>query len=296
MCEHTYWNEPKRDMSFEEFKGIVDQFPKLKWIGLTGIGESFTNKDFMKMLRYVKSKDVFVELYDTFCLIDEKIAKQLIEIEIDKILISFDGTNKEIYEKIRAGSNFERVVNNINSFIRLKKEMKAFFPKLGFHYIINKLNICGIAQYIEFVSRVSRGEKISVQFTRMLHEFPETKDLFVEVPLRIRKDLETKGQELGVPIVWNLDVPQDKPPLTQCIEWTMPFIFVTGHVIPCCSGNEANKRDLQKEMSLGNIFEKPFKEIWLGEKYKSLRKTLYKGKVPVPCRNCCLYSLEGKKS
>ena len=52
ICEHTYWDEPNRDMSFEQFKGIVDQFPKLKWIGLTGIGESFINKDFMKMLRY----------------------------------------------------------------------------------------------------------------------------------------------------------------------------------------------------------------------------------------------------
>ncbi|MFQ6118808.1 MAG: hypothetical protein ACE5KE_02860, partial [Methanosarcinales archaeon] len=37
ICEHTYWNEKGRDMSFKEFKGIVDQFPRLKWIGLTGI-------------------------------------------------------------------------------------------------------------------------------------------------------------------------------------------------------------------------------------------------------------------
>ena len=30
MCEHTYWKEQNRDMTFEQFKYIVDQFPKFQ--------------------------------------------------------------------------------------------------------------------------------------------------------------------------------------------------------------------------------------------------------------------------
>ena len=70
FCERTYWQEANRDMTFPEFKSIIDQFPRLKWIGLTGIGESFVNKDFLRMLRYVKEKNIFVELYDNFFLVD----------------------------------------------------------------------------------------------------------------------------------------------------------------------------------------------------------------------------------
>jgi pyrroloquinoline quinone biosynthesis protein E len=281
-------------MSFEEFKSIVDQFPKLKWIGLTGIGESFLNKDFMKMLKYVKSKNILVELYDTFYFIDKQVAKELIELEIDKIFLSMDAATKETYEKIRVGSNFEKVTNNVRYLFQLKKKKRAFFPKIAFHYIVNRLNLSEIPQYIELVHSLSGGEETIIQFTRMLHKFKEVKDLFVEIPEEIIRLAEEKAKKFNIPITWNADVPKFKPPVTRCIEWTMPFIFVTGHVIPCCSGNEAGHREFQKETALGNVFEQSFKEIWYGEKYKTLRKMLSRGEIPLPCKNCCLYDTEPK--
>ncbi|MDI3488680.1 MAG: hypothetical protein PWR26_1397 [Methanosarcinales archaeon] len=292
MCEHTYWNEPNRDMSFDEFKMIVDQFPNLKWIGLTGIGESFVNKDFMKMLRYVKERDVFVELYDNFYHIDESTARELIELEVDKIFVSFDAATKETYERIRVGSSFERVMGNVRRMFELKREMGAHFPEIAFHYIVCRENMHEMLKYIELVHSIA-GSGVEVQFTRMLHEFEEVKHLFVDIPQELIDEAEKRARELGVRVVWNLDVPTCKPPMSQCIEWTMPFIFVTGHVIPCCSGNEAGRRDFQKETALGNVFEQPFKEIWNGEKYRNLRRLLSQGRPAPPCVDCCLYSPSG---
>lgn len=289
ICEHTYWDEPHRDMSLEEFKSIIDQFPKLKWIGLTGIGESFMHKDFLEMLEYVKSKKVIVELYDNFYFIDEKTARKLIEMGIDKIFVSFDAATKETYEKLRVGSNFERVTNNVRRIIQLKKEMKSYFPEISFHYIINKLNYQEIPQYISLVSSMSERKEFSIQFTQMLHEFEQTKELFTKIPNELINKAEDLAKKYSIKIMWNLDVPQVKPSINRCIEWTMPFIFVTGHVIPCCSGNEAGQREFQKKTSLGNVFETSFKDIWYGEKYKSLRRQLSRGKIPAPCKNCCLY-------
>jgi radical SAM protein with 4Fe4S-binding SPASM domain len=291
ICERTYWNEPNRDMSFEEFKGIIEQFPDLKWIGLTGIGESFINKDFMKMLRFIKSKHIIIELYDTFYFIDEKTANELIDLNIDRILISLDAATKETYEKIRIGSNFDRVTKNLKNFFRLKMEKKAIFPEIDFHFIINKYNLHEIILYIELVHSIAK-ENAGIQFSRMLHTFKEVEDLFVEIPAEIINAAEEKAKKSGIKLMWNLNVPQTKPPLNECIEWTMPFIFVTGHVIPCCSGNESGHRDFQKETALGNIFEQSFKEIWHGEKYQTLRKMLSQGKVPPQCRNCCIYGKE----
>ena len=292
MCEHTYWNEPNRDMSFEEFKGIVDQFPKLKWIGLTGIGESFINKDFMKMLRYVKSRNIFVELYDNFFLIDEKVARSLVEIGVDRILVSLDAATKETYEAIRVGSNFERVLKNVKCLFQIKEEKNTYFPQTDFHFIVTKANIHETAQYIELVHSLVDSERASIQFTRMLHEFREIKNLFVEIPEEIIGAAEKKAKELGIGVAWNADVPRNKPPIKKCTEWIMPFIFATGHVIPCCSGNEAGHRDFQKDHSLGNVFEQSFQDIWYGQRYKRLREMLGQGKIPLPCTNCCLYDTE----
>lgn len=295
MCEHTYWNEPNRDMTFEEFKKIVDQFPKLKWIGLTGIGESFLNKDFMKMLEYVKSKNIFVELYDNLFYANEEILKRLVELELDKLFISTVGATKETYEKIMVNSNFERVVKNIRTLCGLKKQMDAHFPEIEFHYIVTKLNVHEMMPFLEFAH--SFGEQgIKVKFTRMLHTFKEVEHLFTEVPKNIVEDVKRKGKELNLKVDWSADVPQIKPPITKCTEWIMPFIFVAGHVVPCCAGNEANRREFQKAYALGNVFERPFKEIWYGEEYENFRKMLRKGQVPKQCRGCPLYEVKDEKS
>jgi len=289
ICEHTYWNEPNKDMSFEEFVLIVDQFPHLKMIGLTGIGESFLNRDFLRMLAYVKAKDVFVELYDTFFFIDEKTARELIAISVDRIFVSLDAATKQTYEKIRACSDFERVTQNVRRLFLLRRQLQSGFPEINFHYIVNKENYHEILPYLKLVYELSGGVSTTIQFTRMLHSFAQIEKLFTEIPGEIIHKVEEEAGRLGIRVVWNEDVPEKKPPIHTCIEWTMPFIFVTGHVIPCCSGNEAGQRDFQKEHAMGNVFETPFARIWRGQRYTALRRQLMRGKVPVVCRNCCIY-------
>ena len=93
MCEHTYWDEPSRNMTFGQFKRIIDQFPKLRWIGLTGIGSSFLNKEFPKILSYVKDKEIIVEMYDTFLEHSKKTRELVVDIEID-IIPAVTGSNK----------------------------------------------------------------------------------------------------------------------------------------------------------------------------------------------------------
>ena len=61
MCEHTYWKEKDENMTFSNFIHILNQFPRLKWCGLTGIGESYLNPDFEKMLTECKRRGLFVE-------------------------------------------------------------------------------------------------------------------------------------------------------------------------------------------------------------------------------------------
>jgi len=294
ICEHTYWREEPREMSFEQFKQIVDQFPKLKWIGLTGIGESFMNKDFLKMLKYIKSKRIYVELYDNFSFIDKSVAEALVKLSIDKIFISIDAATKVTYEKIRVGANFDKVLENIKRFLSIRKERGIPYPELSYHYIINRLNIDEVIPFVDLVHSLT-GKESSIIFTRLLHYYPEIKDIAVDIPPELIMRVMNKSKETGVRIGWNADVPLQKPPASECSYWIMPFIFASGDVIPCCAGNEANKRDLQRKYRMGNIFEDKFADIWNSKNYNILRQFLHKGKIPVQCQDCCVFDTKRNK-
>ena len=291
ICEHTYWKEPPRDMTFEEFKRIVEQFPKLKWIGMTGIGSSFLNKDFLEMLRYLKSKSIFVEFYDSFDLIDEKAARQLIEMNIDKIWLSMEAATKETYEKIRAGTSFDKILNNVKNLIRLKMEMQNPFPELWFHYIINKDNEHEMPQFVELVHSLVQNDDMNyatlIFFTNLLH-FKEVEHLRPTITKEIMDRTLEKGRELGIFINWNENVSRSEP-ITKCTKWLEPFVLVTGHVQPCCCINEANEREFQKKYAFGNLLETDFHNIWKSAEFAQFRRMLRTGKLPEVCKNCRVY-------
>ena len=230
MCEHTYWKEKSQSISFHDFKNIIDQFPRLKWIGLTGIGESYMNRDFSEMLRYCAKRRLITEIYDVFYFIDQERSKELIDLQIDQIYCSMDGATKETYERIRVGSNFERVINNIKMFVALRRQAGKIFPILDFHFIISKHNIHELIPYIELIAKIAPGSKI--QFTKLLHCFPEIERYYVDVPQKLIDQANTRASELGVSIFWNANVAKNKPPITNCITWYMPFIFFHGRGDP----------------------------------------------------------------
>jgi MoaA/NifB/PqqE/SkfB family radical SAM enzyme len=288
ICEHTYWREPSRHMPMDAFLKILDQFPVLRWVGLTGIGESFLHPEFPAMVREVKRRGAHLELYDTFYFIDDAMGRFLLDVGCDTLLASLDAATPETYSRLRRGSDFARVTGNLRRLFTEKRRGGFHKPELAFHFIVNTLNRHELVPFVR-LARELGGGPARVEFTRLLHPYPEVAELFCEITPAEREAVMAAGRETGMTIGWNADTRVDKPPCAACTAWTMPFIFVTGEVIPCCSGNEANARDRQKETSMGNIFTTPLREIWNGTRYRELRQSLRAGRFPDACRNCCLY-------
>jgi MoaA/NifB/PqqE/SkfB family radical SAM enzyme len=294
ICEHTYWNEKGRDMSFEEFKRIIDQFPRLKWIGVTGIGSSFLNKDFMKMLNYLRSKNVFVVLYDTLTQIDENLIEETVKNElIDVLYVSIDAATKNTYEKIRVGAKFEKVISNIRTLIHAKRKFRSPIPELWFHYIICNKNAYEMSKFIDLVHSLAGDEEGVLIFWTNLLAFEDIKDLVIKLPEEIKREVIIKGKKIGIDMWWNENI-EPHEPINKCVRWSEPFILVTGHVQPCCGINEANQRNFQKRSAIGNIFERPFREIWNTE-YKKVIRMIHRGEVPDICRYCRIYLHDGKR-
>ena len=294
ICEHTYWNEPSVDLTFENLKRLVDQLPGLIWFNPTGEGEAFLNKDFLKMLRYLKSKSIFVFFNDSFDKVNEVVAKELIEIGVDKIEISMQGATKKTYEKIMVGHNFDNMINNLKNFIQIKKEMNSPLPELCFHYIVNKLNVHELPQFIELIAsfggKGTFGPGSYVNFSGLL-EFPQIQHLMTEIPQRIMEAVNQKAKQLNIDVLLTHPSQERKPPIKKCTAWSEPYVLVDGYVLPCCAVLMSNKRDFLRKYAFGNLYQQPFKEIWYSDRYKKFREMVLKNneKVPILCLGCRAY-------
>ena len=105
----------------EYFKKLVDEASSYGTaIRLSGYGEPMLHPNFFEIIEYGKSHGANLSLITNGSLLNEEKIKKLIDLDIDSIEISCDSHKKEIYEKIRVGLNFDKVVANIKKLVEVR--------------------------------------------------------------------------------------------------------------------------------------------------------------------------------
>jgi pyrroloquinoline quinone biosynthesis protein E len=296
ICEHTWWNERSRDLHFDEFKKLVDQFD-LRWVNLTGEGDAFLNKDYLNMISYCKSKDMSVYLTDSFDLITPDISEKLVAMGVDGIYLSMDGANKKTYEKIKAGCDFDRTIHNVIAIIEEKQRQNTPIPELCLRYTLVKDNLDEVADFVSLINKIATreewGDGSKIHFIGLL-DYPEIHDMYVEkIPHWVIEEAHSAIPEDGVPVVFaHLDNSKN-PDINKCLAWLEPYFALVPEpmALPCCSVMMTNARDKLLEYSFGNYMTTPFKEIWNSPYYTWFRQQVTKkdGKVPMLCVGCRAY-------
>ncbi|MBF0456646.1 MAG: radical SAM protein [Nitrospirae bacterium] len=126
-------------MSWETLKKVMDEAGEhgLYACKFNFRGEPLLHKDLFKFIRYAKEKglvDVFFNTNGTLLTADK--AKGLIESGLDRLTVSFEGFEKEMYEKNRVGANFEEVVKNVETLRDLKAQLGSKTPKVRIQAVL----------------------------------------------------------------------------------------------------------------------------------------------------------------
>jgi radical SAM protein with 4Fe4S-binding SPASM domain len=131
FCITTHSNFKNGFMTFETFKSIIDEGSEkgLYAIKMNWRGEPLLHPKIAEMAAYAKEKgilDVFTNTNAT--LLTKEKSKSLIEAGMDRLIISFEGFEKEIYEANRVGAVFEETLANVKELMQVKKELKSRLP------------------------------------------------------------------------------------------------------------------------------------------------------------------------
>lgn len=148
---HSGWK--RGNMEFGLFKKIIDEG---KDYGLCSIklslrGEPLLHPDIFRMIEYAKKNNIIDIYFNTNAVsMDEDISEKIIDSGINRISISFEGTEKNLYEKNRVGACFEEVVKNIELLIRKKHQRNSKFPRIRIQTVLIPEMEPILDQYREF--------------------------------------------------------------------------------------------------------------------------------------------------
>jgi radical SAM protein with 4Fe4S-binding SPASM domain len=294
MCDSPVWDRRGMDMKFSDFKKIIDQFPFLTSVNLQGIGEPLLNNDIFKMIEYCKSKKIMVLFTTNATLIDDAVAKKIVDSGLDYIVISVDGATSETFEKIRIGANFDQVMTNIKKLVAASTDSKK--PRIIFHFCATNDNIEELPQVLKL------AKDIGAYGVESLDVIPWGKDYLKEKlkdktlssnigkAKKIINEAKIEADRMGIKFFWwghrmdklysdsDLQLHADprlcQQPFRSC------FITVDGYVTRCSDIPDP------RISNFGNILEQDFDDIWNNSEYRALRKAFLEGKLPDLCKEC----------
>lgn len=239
MCPRDLhkFGRPHGIMDMASYKKSIDEVLDLgcKQVVLTSFGEPLIDKRLEEKIKYAKDRGLRTYMISNASLLDDKRATGLINAGLDELRVSFYGMQKESYEKVMVGLNFEVTMSNLHNFLSLREKMGTKLPKIEVSWLVLPEN----EQDTEYFKEYWEPLVDAIEIWKP-HNFGDGRDYrqrFEDVALKT-----TCGRPENGPLQ---------------IQWN-------GEVIPCCY-------DYNNKVILGNAFEEPVLDVLNGEKYRLLR-------------------------
>lgn len=257
MCPQAFEEMPEDESQMINIglaKKVIDEAAAngVYSIKFTWRGEPALHKGLVEMVRYAKSKKVpEVQFTTNGTPYNEQKIRDLIEAGLDRIIFSLDGAKKETVEKIRVGIKYDKVVETIKAFHRLRAELGRIKPFIRMQMVRMKDNAGEVEDFIEMWK-------------------PYADDIQIG-------DVTDRGQGGNLAVGDQVAVGRQR-----CAQpWQRMMVSPNGEVLPCCA-------DWNKEWVIGDVKTQSLKEIWTGAKMEALRQVQRDMRLDdvSPCKMC----------
>jgi tungsten cofactor oxidoreducase radical SAM maturase len=297
-CIRNVWEDPKIHMEMEIFLQLIEQmraFPELKRVVFSGLGEPLTHPHILEMVRSVRQSGFDVTIGSNGLLLDRAMARELVMLGVDRLVISLDGVTPETYAGVR-GATMSKVLQNIRGLNEAKRELGSLLPTLGIEFVALRSNIAELADLSGLASRLNAARVLVsnvLAYTddmrdEILYGY-EPRPPFSAGSWPIKTD---SWVLLGV-----LDLPRmhwGAEPRCRFVQDRATVVGWDGNVAPCyaLSHNYSyltvdGRRKRVTRYGLGNITQQTLLDTWTSEEYCRFRNEVRDFHFP-SCPDCDL--------
>ncbi len=284
MCPRTAFIHElggRDNMPLETYKKIARYFSHAKFVYFTGWeGEPLLHRDIFTMIKIAK-ESCSVGIVTNGMSLTEETSKKLIELGLDFITVSMAGATKETHEKIRVGSDFDKICENV----RVLLNFKTTKPEVNLSFLMTKGNIKELPGFVELAKNLGADKVTAPNLSYVaapLHDEIKAFSCSAADESFVKKIKEAEAMAKKYKIAFRA-YPLSTEEVFICEENPLANVYISsnGYVSPCvylnfpmeniprifCGRNYAVKRTY-----FGNIAGEDLFDIWNKEEYKEFRQ------------------------
>jgi len=266
----TELNRPRRHMTLEEFRAIVDDMERyLLFLVMWTWGEPLTNPHLPQMLRYASDKNIkTVTSTNAHFLSDQNFVGDILQSGLSTLIVAIDSLDEKNYNVYRKKGDLQKCLSGLENLMDLKRKLRSK-TLINLRMVIMKQN----AHEIDAVRELGKRLKVDVFSVKTVN--PSCGRLSSADHEIIPENPRLRRYEYRDGSFERLRTNQ------ACARiWHMSNILSNGDVVPCCF-------DYAAELKIGNVFERSFSEIWNSPDYRELRRRIYLEKESIhKCWEC----------
>ncbi|HNL06949.1 MAG TPA: SPASM domain-containing protein, partial [Chitinophagales bacterium] len=251
------------------FRQTVDEIAhRLLYLYFYFQGEPYLNPDFLEMVRYASQRGIYTVTSTNAHFLTDKNAQKTVEVGLDRIIISIDGTTQSTYESYRVGGKLEKVLEGTRRLVHWKRELKSSTPHIIFQFLVVRPNEHQISEVYQLAKELGVDE-VKLK-TAQIYDYENGNPLIPTIDQFSRYRRNTNG-------TYSIK----NQLLNHCWKlWHSCVITWDGKVVPCCFDKDATHQ-------LGDLRQNSFQNIWQNAAYRQFRTAILQSRSKIDiCANC----------
>lgn len=138
FCPRDDMHRRQGVMDMALYRKIIDECRELgiEHVRMHNYGEPFIDRQLVEKVRYAKQRGIpQVGMISNGSLINDDVARGMIEAGLDAINISVDASGKEVFESTRIGLKYDKVIANIERLLSIRAELGRTHPKMILSFV-----------------------------------------------------------------------------------------------------------------------------------------------------------------
>ena len=173
-CIRNVWNEELGTMSPSTFDRVLAALRSVEprpSVFFGGLGEPLLHPQLIDWIKQAKALGATVEVISNGTLLDEAMARALIDSGLDNLWISLDGARPESFADVRLGAELPRVIENVKRLRRMRRGGHFGKPEIDIAFVAMKRNIHELPDLLKL------ARQLDARQFKMSHVLPYTEDL-----------------------------------------------------------------------------------------------------------------------